>query len=180
MLIGDGGRNKNNIMIHHSMKQESYALFKRELLTDITNVKVNMRYFEGKYPSLRLEPRLIPLTKSLVNELYSSGKKKLTQQFLNYLSVESIAIWYMDDGSKSLKKRKGKVHAAEVTLNTYLCVEENNLIIDYFKENWGICWQLNKSKNSYRLRMGTREARKFFTIINPYIHNSMNYKTTLW
>lgn len=180
LLIGDGGRTKNNLYIAHSHKQKPYALFKADLLAQITNKSVNVRdgYAKG-YSYVRVEPRLIPLTKRLVRELYSDGKKKLTRKFLDYLSIESIAIWFMDDGSKSFKKHNGKIHAVEVTLNTYLSKEENEIIILYFKEVWGINWGLNKSKNWYRLRMGTREARKFFVLIGPYIHPSLNYKIQL-
>lgn len=181
LMLGDGGRTKNNFYIGHSMKQKDYALFKSDLLQKITGKEVNIRERTNKlgYSNIRVEPKLIPLTKRLVRELWKNGEKKISRNFLNYLSLESIAIWFMDDGSKSFKKRNGKVHAVEVTLNTYLSKEDNEIIIHYFKEVWGIKWGLNKSKSHYRLRMGTREARKFFKLISPYIIPSMQYKINL-
>lgn len=181
LMLGDGGRTKNNFYIGHSMKQKDYALFKSDLLQKITGKEVNIRERTNKlgYSNIRVEPKLIPLTKRLVRELWKNGEKKISRNFLNYLSLESIAIWFMDDGSKSFKKRNGKVHAVEVTLNTYLSKEDNEIIIHYFKEVWGIKWGLNKSKSHYRLRMGTCEARKFFKLISPYIIPSMQYKINL-
>lgn len=181
LMLGDGGRTKNNFYIGHSMKQKDYALFKSDLLQKITGKEVNIRERTNKlgYSNIRVEPKLIPLTKRLVRELWKNGEKKISRNFLNFLSLESIAIWFMDDGSKSFKKRNGKVHAVEVTLNTYLSKEDNEIIIHYFKEVWGIKWGLNKSKSHYRLRMGTREARKFFKLISPYIIPSMQYKINL-
>lgn len=75
----------------------------------------------------------------------------------------------MDDGGLSQKKRNGKVHANDLILNTHLSKEENQVIIDYFKEEWDIHFTQIKNKNRYRLRCGTREARKFISIVEPYI-----------
>ena len=74
----------------------------------------------------------------------------------------------MDDGSMSIKKIDGKPRGAEITLNTYLTTEENQVIIDFFQSQFNI----NKSKGKYRLRMGKKEAMKFFPMIIP----SMRYK----
>jgi hypothetical protein len=82
----------------------------------------------------------------------------------------------MDDGSKSFKRKNGRIHAMEVTLNTYLPKENNEVIINYFQEVWGIKWGLNKSKGTWRLRMGTQEGRRFFDLISPVVLDSMRYK----
>lgn len=62
----------------------------------------------------------------------------------------------------SIKKIDGRPRGAEITLNTYLTAEENQVIIDFFQNQFGITWKLNKSKGKYRLRMGKKEAMKFF------------------
>ena len=48
---------------------------------------------------------------------------------LNRLNALGIAIWYMDDGGLSQKKRNGVVHANELMLNTGLSKENNQIII---------------------------------------------------
>ncbi len=181
MLLGDGGRCKNNFYIAHSTKQTEYALFKRELLEFITGKQVNTRQRRNNYgyETIVIEPKLVPLTRVLVKKCYKSGVKTVSTKFLNYLTLQGVAIWFMDDGSKSFKRVGDRIHSAEVTLNTYLTKEENEVIISYFKETWGIHWGLNKSKDKYRLRMGTREARIFFALIEPYIIDSMRYKINL-
>ena len=181
MLLGDGGKCNNNFAILHSTKQKEYALFKKELLEVITGKTVNTRQWKTKqgYELFRIEPKLIPLTRVMVKKCYKNGVKTFSRNFLDYLTLQGIAIWFMDDGSKSFKKIENKVHAVEVTLNTYLSKEENTIIIDFFRERWKINWGLNKSKDSYRLRMGTREARKFFALIEPFIIDSMKYKISL-
>lgn len=181
MLLGDGGKCRNNFFIQHSVKQKEYALFKKQLLETITNKPVNTRQWRNQqgYELFRIEPKLTPLTRVMVKRCYPGGVKTLSRKFLEYLTLQGLAIWFMDDGSKSFKKIGNKVHAVEVTLNTYLSKEENEIIIDFFKEKWGINWGLNKSKDKYRLRMGTCEARRFFSLIEPFIIDSMRYKINL-
>ena len=178
MLIGDGAKCKNNFFMQHSTKQEDYVFFKRRLLEQITGKSVNFRKWvtqEG-YGQIRIEPKLIPLTRVMTKKLYAGGTKTISRKFLNLLTPQGIVIWFMDDGSKSFKRRNGKVHALEVTLNTYLSQEENEVIVSYFSEVWGFNWGLNKSKNKYRLRMGTQEGKRFFSFVSPFIHESMLYK----
>jgi hypothetical protein len=181
MLLGNAGRCRNNFYIQHSTKQLSYVLFKKKLLEDITGKAVNSRSWLTKegYELIRIEPRLSPLTRVMVKRCYKNNSKTISQDVLRYLTLQGIAIWFMDDGAKSFKKRDGRIRAVEVTLNTYLSKEENEVIIAYFEEKWGVKWGLNKSKNNFRLRMGTREARKFFSLIEPYILPSIKYKVDL-
>jgi hypothetical protein len=181
MLLGDGGRCRNNFYIAHSLKQLDYALFKKELLEWITGKPVNtrQRFTKEGFGHIRLEPKLIPLTRVMVKKCYKGGVKTVSPEFLRYLTLQGLAIWFMDDGSKSFKRIGGRIHAVEITLNTYLSKEENEVIISFFKEKWGIQWGLNKSKNHYRLRMGTKEARRFVALIEPYIYDSMKYKIDL-
>ena len=181
MLLGDAGRARNNLAIQHSTKQREYALFKKGLLERVTGKAVNTRQWVTKegHGLIRVEPKLVPLTRVMVRRCYRDGRKRFPPEFLRYLTLQGLALWFMDDGSKSFKRVAGKIHAVEVTLNTYLSKEENEVLITFFKDRWGIQWGLNKSKGHYRLRMGTREARRFFALIEPYVIDSMKYKIDL-
>ncbi|NER21565.1 MAG: DNA endonuclease [Symploca sp. SIO1C2] len=178
MLLGDSTRREQNFFIHHSSKQEKYIFFKKELLEQITGKPVNIRRRQNPrgYNQIYLEPKLIPLTRVLVKKLYKAGTKKITREFLNLLTPQGIAVWFMDDGSKSYKKREGKVCSMTLNLNTYTSKEENETIVTYFQQVWGFKWGLSKEKTNYRLRMGTREGKRFISFISPYIHESMLYK----
>ena len=57
--------------------------------------------------------------------------------------------------------------------------EENQKIIDWFKDTLNIKFTQCKGKGKYRLRMGTKEAKKFCSLILPYMHDSMMYKVIL-
>lgn len=181
-VIGDGHlrvRGSSATMsITHCAKQKEYLEWKVEKLSDIlenrrTSVirKINNSGYEG-YSWEKGHKYLRILHKWM----YKSGVKTLNPQILHYLNPEAIAIWYMDDGSLSFKKRDGEIHAREITLNTYLSKEENQIIIDYFFNYWGITFKIVKSKNSYRLRCGGREGWKLIKLIKPYIIPCMEYK----
>jgi hypothetical protein len=178
MLLGDGTRRKQNFFIQHSPKQEKYIFFKKELLEQITRKPVNIRRWQTQkgYDQISIEPKLIPLTRVLLKKLYKAGTRTITRKFLNLLTPQGIAIWFMDDGSKFFKKRDGKVCSVTLNLNTYISKEENETIVAYFQQVWGFKWGLSKDKANYRLRMGTREGKRFVTFISPYIHESMLYK----
>ncbi|NEO33127.1 MAG: DNA endonuclease [Symploca sp. SIO3C6] len=178
MLLGAASRSNTNFLIKHPGKQEEYILFKKGLLEQITRKPVSIGRSPTKkgYDLLRIEPKLVPLTRVLVKKLYKAGSKTITRKFLNLLTPQGIAIWFMDDGSKSFKKRDGKVHALNLCLNTNIPKPENEIVVAYFQQVWGFKWGLSKGKDSYRLRMGTKEGRKFLAFISPYIHESMLYK----
>lgn len=177
MLLGSSKRSQNNFFIQHSTGKEDYVLFKKQLLEQITKKTVNVRVVHLKDGDLiRVEPKQIPLTRILLKKLYPRGTKTVTRKFLNLLTIAGIAIWFLDVGSKSFKRKNGKIHALEITLNTSLSQEENEIIISYFSEVWGFKWGLSKNKTSYRLRMGTQEGKRFLTFIKPYVPDSMLYK----
>ena len=92
------------------------------------------------------------------------------------LTPQGIAIWYMDDGGLSAKKRDGKIHAYELFLNTHETKETNQIIINYFLEVHDIKFTQVKNKGLYRLRCGTKQARKFIALIEDYVIPSMRYK----
>lgn len=181
MVIGDGHLRKNgaSISITHNEKQIKYLQLKALMLETILDCKtINIRKVKpNKYnTNCYVIEKGHKYFRILRNWIYKDNKKCLSRKILNMLDLPAIAIWYMDDGCLSAKKRNGKIHAYELILNTYLTAEENQIIIDYFKEVWDIQFGLNKSKGLYRLRMGTKEARRFCKLIKPYTSTTMEYK----
>lgn len=188
MVLGDGSlyvkRDERSqtgfhqrIQIRHSLKQKEYLEYKAKLIQKLLGGKpISVTEFNNSgCPGVRL-------TKSnrwfryLYNFIYINGKKTFTRKTLDFLTPEGIAIWYMDDGGLSLKKRKGKIHARELFLNTHISKEENQIIIDYFKETWDIEFKAVLNNGSYRLRCGTKEALKFVNLIKPFIIPLFEYK----
>ena len=178
MAIGDGYisdyNNKYRLVIRHGDSQIEYLRYKKSILYDIFNRDIS---------ELRVQKGI---QISIMNKIFGiyrkwlyRGREKRISNILKYLNRQSIALWYMDDGSLSAKRKNGKIHGYELTLNTYTDREENQKIIDWFYAKHTIRFTQTKSKDKYRLRMGTKEARKFIQIVRPYIHPSMSYKINI-
>lgn len=189
MVLGDGHirivtdkRHANSkpqsvLILKHSAKQRDYLEHKANLLHLILG---------GKRPRVRDinnsgYPGIV-LTKNhrwfryLRNWIYLNGVKTYQARILNCLTPEGLAIWYMDDGNLALQKRNGKIHARRLYLNTHKSKEENQIIINFFQEKYDIRFTQCLNRRLYRLTCGTQEAKKFITLVEPFIIPSMFYK----
>ena len=187
MIIGDGylsqrkdkrwNYTQNSIQISHCIKQKEYLEHKSELLLSIFGgKKPNVNEFNNNgYPGCRMM-KTHKYFRVLYKLLYPNKNKVISRNVLNYLNPQGIALWYMDDGNLVTKRRNGKIHAYELRINTYLSYEENKVITDYFSEVWDINFTIVKDKGKTKIRCGTREARKFISIIKPFIIPCMQYK----
>lgn len=187
MVAGDAGIRQQkgcksvSLRICHAEKQKEYLEFKRDILQNLfQNWEIPIKLIDNSgYPGVRLGTRTHPRLRTIYKWFYKDGKKRFSRRILNYLTPIGIALWYMDDGSLSYKRRDGLIHGREVHLNTYCSFEEAEIIQKYFKETWDISWTLVSNKGLYRLRTGAGEAQKLFVIIDSYIVPSMRYKLDL-
>lgn len=183
MLFGDGSLNsKGYVSMRHCVAQKDYIEWKRELL--IGSISTTDCYYvdNNGYGSYELRTKTYKFLKQYRKIIYKSGKKDITdRRILNKLTPLGLAIWYMDDGGLSQKKRDGVVVANELMINTHLSREDNQKIIDYFRDVWDISFTQVKNRGLYRLRCGTAEARKFIKIVEPYVSEvpSMAHKMKL-
>ena len=170
MTLGDGYLHKAGyLVIKHCEKYKDYAEWKYKILKSGLNVK-QPYYIDNGYGAYELRTYTHNFIKLYRKIIYKNNTKTIAnKRLLNKLTPLGLAIWYMDDGGLSQKKRDGKLIANELMLNTHLSKEENQVIIDYFKEVWNINFSQCKNKNQYRLRCGTKEARKFIKIIKPFV-----------
>jgi hypothetical protein len=108
MLLGVAYKRQHNFYIQQPADQEDYLLFKQRILEAITGkpVILSSRYNKKGDRMLRLEPKLIPLIRVLLKRLYSGGSKKITRDFLDLLTLPGIAIWFLDKGRISFKKKR--------------------------------------------------------------------------
>lgn len=171
LSIGDGALQGGILKILQCEKQKKYVEWKKQLLNSygIKTTDIKEKDNNG-FKAYYFRTYSYDFIKNIYNYLYIP-KKTITRKCLNRLNPLTIAIWYMDDGGLSQKKRNGKIHANDLILNTGLQKEENQIIIDYFNEVWDIHFTQVKNHNVYRLRCGTREARKFIKIIRPFVES---------
>lgn len=189
LLLGDGTISNNYVFkLSHGYKQKEYLEWKIKLLnkygiknSGLKKYISNNGYNQGDvvyYSQLSV----IPFIKLLRRIIYKPKKNYSNRKLLNRLDALGLAIWYMDDGHINIRKTKNKIHGFYIKIATCLSKEDNQIIINYFKEVWDISFYQFKEgkpgKNTYSLCCGTQEGIKFIEIIKPYVEScpSMLYK----
>lgn len=183
-LLGDGGLWKGgpnkNAKYHmvHSVKQREYFFYKYKILQpfalDYLKTKAYLPETNKNYWELRCGTMRHPGFNYFYDMFYGNGKK-LPANLYNWLNPYVLALWYMDDGSKSTY---GCIFC---TLNfTY---NEHLFMIDVLKKKFDLnasIGQYNRPTGIfYRLDLHKKETDKLFNIIKPYILPSMEYKLGL-
>ena len=177
MLIGDGSLGAKNLTIKHSEQQKDYLDWKKQiLLKNDIQCGVTQKIVNNKdFYAYRFSTHNYDWIAEIRKEVYIPNKT-FNINILKQFDPLGLAIWYFDDSGLSQKKRNGEIYANELMINTGLQKEENQIYIDYFKNYWDINFSQVKNHNCYRLRCGTREARKFVSIIKDYMAPGMEYK----
>ena len=188
LLLGDGTISNNYVFkLSHCEEQLDYLEWKVKQLNEAglrnNGIKeyVSTKGFNTGKKVYYSQLNIIPFVKVLRRVFYKPYKKLGNRKLLNRLSAKEIAIWYMDDGHINIRKTGDKIHGFYIKIATCLSKEQNQIIIDYFKEVWNIQFYMfheGKRENSYSLCCGTKEGIKFINIIKPYVNQvpSMKHK----
>lgn len=179
MTIGDGLlKSDGRLQIKHSIKQEGYLYWKEKLLN---NAGIPTHIIYSNNMSFGKQQKCITLTtqtsiaiKHLRHFLYRPTKFLFYPSFFKHLDDLSIAIWYMDDGScNKYHNHNGSIHKGEVSLSTYTSIEQNKLIIDFFKQKYNIDFKIESyhpnPKLFYISTSSVDSTKKFLDIVEPYI-----------
>jgi recombination protein RecA len=168
-------------VICHSTKQEAYLKYKLDLFHSIVGGKlpsVNYENIKGKYESCRFS-KCHKIFRLFHKTLYSNNDKKyFSEKVFRYLTPQSIALWYMDDGGVSKTMHNKKVSSIEMRLYTYFSEEEADRSIEYFKSVHGIYAKKRHymKRNQWNLVFNSKESVKFESLIGTHIIPEMLYK----
>ena len=92
---------------------------------------------------------------------------------LRRLTPESLAVWFMDDGSLSVTKSTPYMRLA----TNGFTGEENELICEYMSETWEVHFRMTRHvSGSWYLYADTKSTMRFIELITPYMCPSMLYK----
>jgi len=95
---------------------------------------------------------------------YPNGQKGIPRSLR--LNPLTLAVWFMDDGSKS---------RSSVYFNTQqFSVDDQKFLIKLLEE-LGLIAALNKDKSYYRIRLSTKCINRFIDLVKPYMLKSMEY-----
>lgn len=170
--LGDGylriiPKRKNAFLeVNHSATQKNYVDWKYSILQSIVKNKPKSRHGNGNRIAYRFYTRCLSEITDLFRYFYRDGKKIIPVDLK--IDPLGLAVWYMDDGSRS---------GGSIYLNTQqFSVEDQNKLQRLLLKQFGINSNLNKDKEYMRIRVVTRDAKKFCNIIRQFTPPSMQYK----
>jgi hypothetical protein len=189
LLLGDGTICNNNVFkLAHCEAQKEYLEWKIKQLNQHalrnSGIKsyIKTKGYNINVPVYYTQLNIIPFIKVLRRVCYKHKKIIGNRKLLNRLDKRGLAIWYMDDGHLNIRKDKeGRPMGFYIKISTCEPKHEVQVIIDYFKEIWGINFYMiheGRKEDSYSLCCGTKEGLKFISLVKPYIEQvpSMLYK----
>lgn len=168
-LLGDGTmRKKKNahLEINHCFAQRSLVDWIFSKFSSLVTTSPKWRKGNGKREAYRFATQKLPVLTPFYNQFYIGGKKIIPANLI--LNSLSLAVWFMDDGSKS---------RSSIYLNTQqFNLNEQLQLIDFLKNQFGIEATLNKDKIYYRIRIRTRSVKRFIELVEPFVLKEFRYK----
>ncbi|MBU1017097.1 hypothetical protein KJ678_02945 [Patescibacteria group bacterium] len=173
-ILGDGSlRRKTNTLleINHSKKQKEYCLWKYEFLKDIVKTPPKERVSGKNREAVRFTTVSTHLLNKYFQMFYSQElKRKIIPSDLK-LTLFSLAVWFMDDGSNCRDS---------VYFNTQqYTVDEQNHLRAIIKNQFGLESALNRDKKYFRIRLSSSSGRRLHKLILNLIPNCMKYKVLI-
>lgn len=173
-LLGDGylriipGRKNAFLEVNHAFAQKEYVDWKYRKLNDIVKSPPKKRRNNGKRIAYRFFTRQHPELANFYTEFYLNKRKIIPNLKLDPLI---IAVWFMDDGSKTYKT---------YYLNTQqFDFNSQKKLMKMLNEQFKISSSLNRDKKYYRIRIKQESVNKFRQLIFKYIIPTMEYKLGL-
>lgn len=193
--IGDGGlfldksqsAKTARLIIGHGPSQLDYLEYKKRLLHSVLGGKEPSVY---TYQSLNKKTGKIYTNHQLYKNhsyfrqmhrvLYPKGVFTYSEKMLSYLTDQSLALWFMDDGSGTIcrNSKTKKPSGCMTRLSTYCSKEEAEILKEWFFSKYKLNpkFDVDKRNDKYSLRFNTKESREFVSIVSPYMFDSMKYK----
>jgi recombination protein RecA len=185
-LMGDGnlspnrrGRSGTRFRLGHGAKQSEYLDWKASLLGNIEcsrTANAKGAVFADFTP--------LPELSELHDAVYfGDGKKHLTWEYLKSLTPLALAIWYMDDGSFTLRSKGLQERTQGGSGRIEVCVEamspgSRERLARYLRDTHGVNVRLRTAGTAQQavLVFSTAGTERFQKLIAPYVHPSMDYK----
>lgn len=178
-LLGDGNLRIENgcktahFQCSHGPKQLGYNQYKAKLFENL-NAKCNIyiRKTPNKKTGKCYEYSLMftnhnkELTKIYYN-IYKDGKKIITPELLENFTEYSLAILYMDDGCKTIDKRKVDKNVGYYISTCSFDEKSLKLFQKFLFEKFNLETTIQKSSNKLYIRMNSRNLFEMY--IEKYV-----------
>ena len=111
------------------------------------------------------------------------GKKFLSGEYLKALTPLALAVWYMDDGSFTVRSKGLQQRTIGGSGRIEICVEamsegSRERLCDYLRDTHGLDVRLRQAGSAGKavLVFSTAATAKFQELVAPYMAPSMEYK----
>jgi recombination protein RecA len=185
-LMGDGSISPNRrdrsgvrFRLGHGSKQVAYLEWKVSLLGNIEHT-VSTNAKGAVFADFTPLPELEELRRAVY---LGDGKKHLSWDYLKALTPLALAVWYMDDGSFTLRSKGLQSRTRGGSGRIVICVEamsegSRGRLVDYLRDRHGLDVKLiaRGAQRKVCLQFTTAASAKFQEIVAPYMPQSMAYK----
>ncbi len=170
---GEGPR----LAFNHSSKQFDYLEYKVEKLKYLGLDFACIPDGNGYKAFTKISPTL----SGLFQELYGSGKKVVTQAFLDQLTIEGVAYWFMDDGAGNPEEVGSRKDHPLSLATCGFSQEENQMIADWFSKMFQVQAKVGTVSNSSEkvypvIQFDLASSRRLSQLMAPYFYHSLKYK----
>lgn len=180
LLLGDGHLEKNGryvrLRIDQRLDHKDYVYWLYGELANLVPsepriIKETDRRTEKTYTRLHFSTYSLKEFNNWWNNFYLNRKKIVPPNIENMLKANiSLAIWFMDDGYK-------RNDCAAIRLNTdAFGYEEQQRLIQCLQKNFKIKSYLHKKGKWFNIYIPKGEAKRFCSLVRPYILPSFRHK----
>ncbi len=185
-LMGEGhlapntrGRSGVRFRMGHGAAQTEYVDWKASLFGNIPQSR-SVRPNGSVHVDLTPLPELGELRQVMY---WGDGKKHLTDDVLKALTPLALAVWFMDDGSFSLRSKGLQARTEGGSGRIEICVEamsegSRERLTHYLRDEHGVESAVRSAgaRGMAVLTMTTAGTARFQEVVAPYVHPSMAYK----
>ena len=185
-LMGDGALSQNRLSgnrgarfrMGHSPKQAAYIDWKASLFSNIRQSRST-----NSKGDIFIDLTPLPELAELREAVYRGGQKHLSSNYLESLTPLSLAIWYMDDGSFSIRAKGLQERTHDGSGRSEICVEAmaedtRQRLVEHLARIFDLhpTLSLRGTRKKAILTFDKDETAKLHARIAPYVHPSMDYK----
>jgi len=151
--------------INHCAAQREYVDWKYRELANLVATPPHERDGNGTRRAYRFTTRSLPQLMPFFRAFYPEGRKVVPAVSLSPLT---LAVWFMDDGSRSYNT---------AYLNTQqFTADEQSALLGMLEAQWAIKGYVNKDKRYLRIRLSVESAVRFVEIVRPLLLPEFEYK----
>ena len=166
----------------HSIAQEDYLKYKMSILGKLAlQQKGQIGGFPGSKENVRfITAGSVSITNLIKNYCEVNSQKTVTKQWADKLTPIGLAFWYMDDGSIQHRDEKKQRPKAILFTNSY-SLPEVSILKEMLLNKYGIASEI-RTKDCYKgnvLDLSSDGSAVFYSLIAPYVCESMKYKLPL-